>query len=101
TGHGHLGKGRHFNGRSLPWVWPRHGWGGFCKKTSILCDVLICPGNTMQIIEVVSPASLEDDVLRLAKRNEVSDVWISGQRDNQSVIKILLSNEKSQKVMDQ
>ena len=55
----------------------------------------------MQIIEVVSPASLEDDVLRLAKRNEVSDVWISGQRDNQSVIKILLSNEKSQKVMDQ
>jgi len=55
----------------------------------------------MQIIEVVTPASLEDDVLRLAKRNEVSDVWISGQRDNQSVIKILLSNEKSQKVMDQ
>ena len=41
----------------------------------------------MQIIEVVTPASLEDDVLRLAKRNEVSDVWISGQRDNQSVIK--------------
>lgn len=55
----------------------------------------------MQIIEVVSPASLEDDVLRLAKRNEVSDVWISGQRDSQSVVKILLSNEKSQKVMDQ
>lgn len=55
----------------------------------------------MLIIEAVAPASAEDDVIRLAKRNEVSDVWISGQRDNQTVVKILLSNEKSQKVLDQ
>lgn len=55
----------------------------------------------MLVIEAVAPASSEDDILRLARRNEVSDVWISGQRDNQVVIKILLGNEKSQKVLDQ
>ncbi|MCT7360434.1 TIGR00341 family protein [Thalassolituus pacificus] len=55
----------------------------------------------MLIIEAVAPASTEDDILRLAKRNDVSDVWISGQRENQTVIKILLSNDKSQKVLDQ
>lgn len=55
----------------------------------------------MQIIETVAPASVQDDILRLARRNEVSDAWISGERDNQCVIKILSSNEKSQRVLDQ
>lgn len=55
----------------------------------------------MLIIEVIAPTSNEDEIIRLAKRNEVSDVWISGQRDNQTAVKILLGNEKSQKVLDQ
>jgi len=55
----------------------------------------------MLIIETIAPASIEDEIIRLAKKNEVSDVWISGQRDNQTIIKILLGNEKSQKVLDQ
>lgn len=55
----------------------------------------------MLIIEVIVTPALQDEILRLAKRNDVSDVWISGQNENQVVVKILLGNEKSQKVLDQ
>tara|TARA_B100000287_G_C20647484_1_gene785651 strand:+ start:180 stop:1130 length:951 start_codon:yes stop_codon:yes gene_type:complete len=55
----------------------------------------------MLIIEVIAPASNEDEIVRLAKKNDVSDVWLSGQHNSQVVIKILLGNEKSQKVLDQ